>query len=101
MLNLLFSVWNDIADTIKKEVMNNNEDFLYRPRKFNTIELWKDVTDEQWNDPAWQRKNSIRSVDQLKKVIKLNDTRGGDKKDYWHDEAGGQGALRSVPIMPS
>ena len=52
--------------------MTFNEDFLYRPRKYNTIELWKDVTPEQWNDPAWQRKNSIRSVDQLKKVIRLN-----------------------------
>ncbi|MHC1733973.1 MAG: KamA family radical SAM protein [Bacteroidales bacterium] len=53
--------------------MTFNEDFLYRPRKYNTIELWKDVTPEQWNDPAWQRKNSIRSIDQLKKVIRLTD----------------------------
>ena len=52
--------------------MTFHEDFYYRPRKYNTIELWKDVTPEQWNDPAWQRKNSIRSVDQLKKVIRLN-----------------------------
>jgi lysine 2,3-aminomutase len=52
--------------------MHSDEDFLYRPRKYNTIELWKDVTDEQWHDPVWQRKNSIRSIDQLKKVIKLN-----------------------------
>ena len=49
------------------------EDFYYRPRKYNTIELWKDVTPEQWHDAAWQRKNSIRSVDQLKRVIRLND----------------------------
>ncbi|MDX9811352.1 MAG: KamA family radical SAM protein [Bacteroidales bacterium] len=48
------------------------KDFLYQPRKYNTIELWKDVTEEEWNDPLWQRKNSIRSVEQLKKVIKLN-----------------------------
>ncbi|MBE0679010.1 MAG: KamA family radical SAM protein, partial [Bacteroidales bacterium] len=57
----------------REKLMNCNEDFLYRPRNYNTIELWKDVTDEQWNDPAWQRKNSIRSVDQLKKVIRIND----------------------------
>lgn len=50
-----------------------NEDFLYRPRKYNEIDLWRDVTPEEWNDALWQRKNSIRSVDQLKKVIKLND----------------------------
>jgi lysine 2,3-aminomutase len=52
--------------------MNQNEDFLYHPRKYNNIELWKDITDDQWNDPLWQRKNSIRTVDQLKKVIKLS-----------------------------
>ncbi len=49
------------------------EDFIYRPRHYNTIELWKDVTPEQWNDPAWQRRNAIRSADQLKKVIRLNE----------------------------
>lgn len=48
------------------------DSFLYKPRKYNTIELWKDVTDEQWNDANWQLKNSIRSVDELKKVIKLS-----------------------------
>lgn len=53
--------------------MTFNEDFYYHPRKYNTIELWKDVTPEQWNDAGWQRKNSIRSVDQLKKVIRLTD----------------------------
>ena len=30
------------------------------------------MSKEQWNDANWQLKNSIRSVDQLKKVIKLN-----------------------------
>lgn len=52
--------------------MYNEEDVFYKPRKYNTIELWKDVTDEQWYDANWQLKNSIRSVGQLKKVIKLN-----------------------------
>lgn len=53
--------------------MNYKESFLYQPRKYNEIELWKDVTDEQWNNAHWQRKNSIRTIDQLSKVIKLND----------------------------
>jgi len=44
----------------------------YEPRKYNTIELWKNVTVKQWNDASWQLKNSIRSVEQLKKIIKLN-----------------------------
>ena len=52
--------------------MNSENTIFYRPRKFNTIELWKDVTVEQWNNATWQLKNSIRSVDHLKKIIKLN-----------------------------
>ncbi len=51
--------------------MNTKEHFLYRPRKHNTIELWKDVSARQWNDPDWQMKNAIRTVEQLKKVISL------------------------------
>ena len=46
-------------------------EIFYEPRKFNTIELWKNVTEEQWNDANWQLKNSIKSVEQLKKIIKL------------------------------
>ena len=52
--------------------MSENEKIYYEPRKYNTIELWKEVTEEQWNDATWQIKNSICSVEQLKKVIKLN-----------------------------
>ncbi|MDO9567336.1 MAG: KamA family radical SAM protein [Candidatus Desulfaltia sp.] len=47
-------------------------EIFYKHRKFNTIELWKDVSEDQWNDANWQLKNSIRSVEQLQKVIKLN-----------------------------
>ncbi len=52
--------------------MENEDHVLYQPRKFNTIELWKDVTEIQWNDDNWQLKNSIRTVEQLRKVIRLN-----------------------------
>ena len=52
--------------------METADNIFYKPRRFNTIELWKNVSKEQWNDANWQLKNSIRSVDQLKKVIKLN-----------------------------
>jgi lysine 2,3-aminomutase len=54
-------------------MMHSKNNFLYKPRKFDTIELWKNVKKEQWYDPVWQLKNSIRSVEQLEKVIKLND----------------------------
>jgi lysine 2,3-aminomutase len=52
--------------------MSHTKDAIFfQPRKFNTIELWKNITLKQWNDAGWQLKNSIRSVEQLKKVIKL------------------------------
>ena len=52
--------------------MKFKDKIFYQPRKYNSIELWKDVTDAQWNDPKWQMKNSIRNISQLKKVIKLS-----------------------------
>lgn len=52
--------------------MNSKQEVFYRPRNYNTISLWKNVTKDQWNDTDWQLKNSIRSVEQLKKIIKLN-----------------------------
>lgn len=58
--------------------MQENNKIHYQPRKYNSIELWKNVTDTQWNDAAWQIKNTIRSVDQLKKVIKLNAFQEGE-----------------------
>ncbi|MGD9494494.1 MAG: KamA family radical SAM protein [Bacteroidales bacterium] len=50
-----------------------NENFLYQPRNFNSIEPWKNVTPEQWNNAIWQQKNSIRTVEQLRQVIKLTE----------------------------
>lgn len=52
--------------------MKTIDNIFYQPRNYNTISLWKNVTKEQWNDANWQLKNSIRSVEQLKKVVKLN-----------------------------
>jgi lysine 2,3-aminomutase len=40
-------------------------------RNFKDIELWKNVTDEQWNDWHWQVENRITDVENLKKVINL------------------------------
>lgn len=34
-------------------------------------ELWKDVTQEDWNDWKWQIKNRITDLETLKKVVKL------------------------------
>jgi lysine 2,3-aminomutase len=52
--------------------MKSKDGIFYEKRHYSTIELWKDVTEKQWNNPGWQLKNSIRNVDQLKKVIKLS-----------------------------
>ena len=52
--------------------MKFKDKLLYEQRKFNTIELWKNVEEKQWNDANWQIKNSIHTVEQLKRVIKLN-----------------------------
>ncbi|KUP06478.1 lysine 2,3-aminomutase [Bacillus coahuilensis p1.1.43] len=45
---------------------------LYEPSvHWKDIVLWKDVTEEQWNDWLWQLTNTIRTLDDLKKVINL------------------------------
>lgn len=53
--------------------MNFKESYYYKPRHFSEIELFNNVTTEQWNNPHWQLKNSITTVDQLSKIIKLSD----------------------------
>lgn len=40
-------------------------------RNWKEIELWKDVTEAQWNDWKWQVENRIVDAEQLKKVINL------------------------------
>lgn len=45
---------------------------LYKPRRhWKDIELWKDVPEGKWNDWIWQLTNTIRTLDDLKKVIDL------------------------------
>lgn len=46
--------------------------FLYQPRKFTSIPLWKNVSAAEWNDPQWQKKNAIRTVEELRRVIRLS-----------------------------
>lgn len=42
-------------------------------RDYSQVELFKNVTPEEWNDWHWQVRNRITTVAQLKKVINLND----------------------------
>jgi lysine 2,3-aminomutase len=45
----------------------------YPSVNWRSIELFKDVTEEQWNDWRWQLKNGIRDIPTLEKVIALTD----------------------------
>lgn len=40
-------------------------------KDWREFEIWKDVTDDQWNDWLWQLTNTIRTVDELKKIVPL------------------------------
>ncbi len=42
-------------------------------RNYKDIELWADVTEEEWNDWQWQVRNRIQDVETLGKVINLTE----------------------------
>lgn len=42
-------------------------------RSFKDIELWKDVTEEEWHDWQWQVRNRITDVETLKKIINITE----------------------------
>lgn len=68
--------------------MFNNAD-LYKPaRNWKDIELWKDVTEEQWNDWLWQLRNTIKTLEDLKKVINLTP----------EEEAGVKISIKTIPL---
>ncbi|EGK10416.1 L-lysine 2,3-aminomutase [Desmospora sp. 8437] len=46
-------------------------------RDWREVELWKDVTEEQWNDWLWQLTHTIRKLDDLKQVINLKENEVG------------------------
>jgi len=54
----------------------NNITGKARDRK--SIPLWKDVTDEQWNDWTWQISHRLSSVDDIAQVINLTDSEKED-----------------------
>ncbi len=51
-------------------------DILYgkKQRSFRDIPLWKDVTDEQWNDWKWQLTHTVNSIEDLGQVINLTES---------------------------
>ena len=40
-------------------------------RNWKDIPLFKDVTEEQWNDWHWQVANRLNTVEQIKQVVNL------------------------------
>lgn len=42
-------------------------------RNWKDVPLWKDVTDEQWNDWHWQVKNRLTTVEQIAQVVNLTE----------------------------
>ena len=42
-------------------------------RSYRDIPLWKNVTDEEWNDWRWQLRHRITSTNQLRQVIPVSD----------------------------
>lgn len=86
-----------------KNVQNvSTNDFFYHPREYKTIDLWKEVTREQWEDPLWQQKNVIKSVEQLKRVITLNPSQEKSLKETIEVmRSEGKDPLRITPYYAS
>ncbi len=82
--------------------MTDNFKVYYEPRKFNEIPIWQNISEEQWNDPSWQLKNSIRSVEQLRQVIRLNEHQCREiSRTLDTLEKMGKDALRITPYYAS
>ena len=41
------------------------------PQYWRKVEIWKNITEDQWNDWRWQLTNAIRDLETLRKVINL------------------------------
>jgi len=41
-------------------------------RDYRTVDIWKDVSCEDWNDWKWQVRNRIVSVEQLSKIMEIS-----------------------------
>lgn len=79
-----------------------SKNFYFKPRDYRTIELWKDITQEEWNDPLWQMRNTIRNVDQLRKVIELSEFQVQEiERTLMELQKAGKEALRITPYYAS
>ena len=53
-------------------------------RNWKDIPLFKDVTDEQWNDWHWQVANRLHTVEQIKQVVNLTPEEEADIEKVMH-----------------
>jgi len=53
-------------------------------RNWKDVPLWKNVTDEEWNDWRWQVRNRLSDVDEIKQVVNLNDQEVEDIRNVMH-----------------
>ncbi|MDR0570778.1 MAG: lysine 2,3-aminomutase [Clostridiales Family XIII bacterium] len=47
-------------------------------RNWKDVPLWKNVSDEEWNDWLWQIRNRLSSVDEIRQVVNLTDQEAAD-----------------------
>jgi len=67
---------------------------LKMARHFKEIPLWRNVTEEEWNDWKWQLRNRIMDVDTLKQVINLTPEEERCKERFENPENGDNTVLR-------
>jgi len=76
--------------------------YLAKPRNFKNIDLFQKVTEAEWHDPHWQVKNSIRDVDALSRVIKLNEHQKSAIQETLKEmESQGKEPMRITPYYAS
>lgn len=82
--------------------MNDKYQIFYKHRRFNEIDPWKGIKPEEWNDPKWQLRNPIRTVEDLSRVIKLNSWQTGEiRRTLATMKCQGKEALRITPYYAS
>jgi lysine 2,3-aminomutase len=77
-------------------------DLYYSPRKGKELALWSKVSEDEWNTPQWQLRNTIRSIDKLKQIVKLNTKQVRYLEESIKQlEAQGKDPLRVTPYYAS
>ena len=57
----------------------------YEIRNWKDVPIWKDVTEEEWNDWRWQLRNRLTTVEQIAQVVKLTPKEEENIKSVMND----------------